>query len=525
MPFTDWQKFQLHEVGLESTELPSGKNHENFFNSVYLPTLLSPIALVSGLWGLRAATLVAGLIGLFYLFRLCRRCSDQYSAVLGVAVAGLTIPLLPYLHLFYMETYIFTLICCGWERLQKRDRPIGGDLITAIVLLAIPFVHLRASFIAAALYLLLLYQLYSDGKTKRALVFVALAAASLLTLLALNQTIYGSISGPIVGKLPPPSQWFSYFSMQLFNLHHGLFAYAPVWLLGIAGLLSGTARGSTLVRQGLVLAAIAAATSVGRDAGESWPARYWIPLIPMLAVGFSAWWDVARRPLPRLVAMLLIGFTLANTFMFFRVPNDFLENRASTKTYQTLFDKFGHLNFGVVLPVVANDEPNLAAAQNLAILSGVFILLLVMAARRRHSVYAVLSLLLIAAAADLARVSVLKPTDYTSELEPGRLRVNFDTPVKAVYVQFGDYRIPWYNLTEGQRFALSSVSSDGRQFHADLAANQVVGASCRGSIKSVTIESPPAGGVDIGSEASHKLVVYRSKSLLRKNLSFLRKPC
>jgi len=304
-----------------------------------------------------------------------------------------------------------------------------------------------------------------------------------------------------------------------------LFAYAPVWLLGVAGLLVGTVRGSALVRQALVLAAIAAATSVGRDAGESWPARYWIPLIPMFAVGFCAWWDNARRPLPRLVATLLVAFSLVNTVLFFYAPNDFLENRASTKTYQTLFDTFGHLDFGLVLPVVADDQPNLAAAHGLAIFSGIFIFLMAMAAMRRHAVYAVLCLALIAVAADLAHVCVLGPADYRTELAPGRLKIDFNTRVKAVYVQFGDYRDPWYDLTYGQRFAVNSLSSDGRGYQADLAANQVVGASCRGGIQSVTIESPPDAGVDVGSEASQKLVVYRSESLLRRSLSFLRKPC
>jgi len=144
---------------------------------------------------------------------------------------------------------------------------------------------------------------------------------------------------------------------------------------------------------------------------------------------------------------------------------------------------------------------------------------------RRHAVYAVLCLALIAVAADLAHVCVLGPADYRTELAPGRLKIDFNTRVKAVYVQFGDYRDPWYDLTYGQRFAVNSLSSDGRGYQADLAANQVVGASCRGGIQSVTIESPPDAGVDVGSEASQKLVVYRSESLLRRSLSFLRKPC
>jgi hypothetical protein len=422
-----------------------------------------------------------------------------------------------------METYLFALICCGWERLQTRDRGIGGDLTTAIVLLAIPFTHLRASLIAGALYFILLYQLYSSGKTRRALALIALGAASMLALLGLNQAIYGSITGPVTGAILAPSQGFSYYSMQLFNLHHGLFAYAPVWLLGFAGLFSGAVRGLPLLRQGLVLAAIAALTSIGQDAGESWPARYWVPLIPMLAVGFCTWWSMVRGALPRLVAVILVAFTLVNTILFFRFPNQFLENRASTRTYQTLFDMFGHLNFGVVLPAPVDDATNSAAAEELTVGAALFILLMAAAAVRRNPAYAVGPLLMLFAAADLARVSVVKPGDYQADLQRGRVTINFDVPIKAAYVQLGRPEYPWYNWPDWQTFALTTTGFDGPQLHAALAANHVVAASCRGYIKTIEIDSP--GRVDVGSEASSRLVVYRSNSWLRKSLTLLRKPC
>ena len=40
-------------------------------------------------------------------------------ALLATVVAGFTIPLLPYLHLFYMEAFLFALVACGWDRVQS----------------------------------------------------------------------------------------------------------------------------------------------------------------------------------------------------------------------------------------------------------------------------------------------------------------------------------------------------------------------------------------------------------------------
>jgi uncharacterized membrane protein YjdF len=523
MPLAEWQEFVTRMVQQNVPELPSGAHGESFFNGVYLPTLLSPIAMIAGLWGLRAVSLVFGFFSLFALFRMCRSSYGPGAALLATTLAGLTIPLLPYLHLFYMEIYLFGLICLAWSRLQNRDRSWTGELVTAALIFVIPFVHMRGSFIASALFTIQAFNLYRRGKLPWVFHFAVFGVGFLAVLMGLNHLIYGSVTGPVTGALPPPAQWFSYFAMQLFNLHHGLFAYAPIWMIGFAGLLAGAWRGNPLAREGLLLAIVAVLTGVGQDAGESWPARYWTQVIPMLTVGICVWWEASRQALPRLVAVLLILFTLVNTVMFFRAPNDFLENRASTRTYQELFDATGHVHFGVVLPVVANDEPNLVAERNLAIGAIIFIAVLAVGAIRQKGSYAVVPLLLIAAAIDLSRVSVLKTGEYQAEAEPHKLNVVLVTPARAAYVQFGNPLLPWYKFPYFAHFTVALIGDGGRTEEVTMEANQIVSGSCRSGLRSMTIVSPAS--FNLQDEVARELVVYRSRSWLRTKLGLFERPC
>ncbi len=525
MTLPEWQQLYLAVTRTPTGELPAGANNIVLLNAIYVPTVLAPIAAFFSLSGLRVATLITGLAGLFFLYRLCRRFSPPGPALLATVVAGFTIPLLPYLHLFYMEAFLFALVACGWDRVQEAGHSARYDALTAFVLLAIPFVQMRGSVVAAALYLLLLWQLYASGLKTRAIALTGSAVVALAALCWLNYAIYGAITGPVNTARPPlPSQWFPVLSMQLFNIRHGLFAYAPIWLLGYAGLWAGAINGPPIVRQGLVLASIAAITSVGVNPGECWPARFWVLAVPMLSVGLCCWWTLARKSSLRWIAIALIALTLVNTALFFWKPNDFLDNRQSTKTYQTLFDRFGQLDFGLVLPVEVDDAQDVAAARNLALGAGLFIVLTAAAARtqRLRWAYAAPAVLLLIACIDLARVRVMEPPAYQAQIDPKRLGIDFGQPVTAGYIQFGHAAQTWSVPPDWPRFSATYLGTAG-EARLQFSADQVVPFSCVSGVTSVTIES--SADFDLAAEAGYKLTVYQSRSILRGALSALRNPC
>jgi hypothetical protein len=507
----DWQVVYFNITHQTPNDVPLGGNGIVPMNGVYLATLLAPIAWMFSLAGLRDATLIAGLFGLFQLFRLCRQATDAKSALIGVALAGLSIPLLPYLHLFYMETFIFALVCWGWARVQETNRSHGGDFLTAAVILVIPFVHLRGSVVAAALYIILMGSLYRQGIRNRAFVLALVGAAAMAMLIFLNLHIYGAITGPVSTARPPmPWQLFPVLAMQLFNVHHGLLAYAPVWILGYSGLWIAAVRGPNIGRQGLILAAIAAMTSIGVNPGECWPARFWVLSVPMMTVGFCIWWNAESKILPKLIGLMLIAFTLINTIIFIINPNSFLENRETTSTYQMLFNETRHFHFGLILPVEVDDAEDGDAARNFAVAAGLFGLLIAASALRTNRIYALGALLILLGGVELTRVRILPASSYRTTIMPNRLDIEFAKPVAGAYVQLGHYWATWFDPPNW--FKVATTNSSGQQTQEVLSANQVIPISCSAKIKSISVESQ--GGFDLGAEADYRLVLYRSSSII-----------
>ncbi|GAC1333827.1 MAG: hypothetical protein NVSMB28_30850 [Collimonas sp.] len=404
---------------------------------------------------------------------------------------------------------MFSIVCFTWDRLQDKERGIAGDLITAIFILSIPFVHLRGSVVSVFLYAIFLWQMHEQGLTKRAVGMLALAVAALALLVSLNVYIYGAIAGPVNTARPPtPAEWFSVLSMQLFNVRHGLAAYAPVWLVGYAGLwMRGTSK-SRIGTQALILAIIAALTGIGINPGECWPARFWVLSIPMLTVGFCIFWHNGKGKLLQSISIALIALTLINTVIFIKKPNDFLENRQSTTTYQEFFNKFGHVNVGLALPVEVDDSVNLDAARNLTVGAGIFILMMVLAARR-NKLFSIPAALIILAAIDLSRVNIVSPLAYTLTQDKYNINIKTTHPFRSGYVQIGNRYETWFTPPDWQRFNVTFGS--GKE---TLSANQVIPFACSKPFDSIAIES--SGAFSVGEQSNKYFALYQSDSIVKR---------
>ena len=229
MPLAEWNRVMLHVTHGGATSLPAGGGGVVVMNGVYWPVILSPVAGLFSLGGLRAATLLAGLAGLAALHRLLRRVAGPLPSLAALFIVAFSMPLLPYLHLFYMETFLFALVCWAWQRLQATGRGVSYDLLTAAILI----VHMRGSGVAALLFDGLLAQVLERRLWRRAALLLALAATTAIGFVGLNLAIYGAVTGPVNTARPPsPADWFPVLSMQLFNVHRGRFVYAPIWSPG-----------------------------------------------------------------------------------------------------------------------------------------------------------------------------------------------------------------------------------------------------------------------------------------------------
>jgi hypothetical protein len=520
MSLSEWEPFSFAANGIHAAALPV-VNGTLLINSVYLSTLLSPIGAAFGLAGLRLVTLVVGIVGLFSLLRLCRQFASPEASLLAVGTASFTIPLLPYLHLFLMETFLFAGVSIAWLFLHRAKRSARSDWLLGILILALPFVHMRGSVVAAILYMMLLWRVYQAHQFQRAVGLVLLGAVAVAALASINLFVYGAIIGPVhpgnTARPPSASEWFSILSMQLFNVRHGLIAYAPIWLLGYAGLCAGSIRGSLIAREGLLLAFIATVTGVGINAGECWPARFWVLSIPMLTVGLCQFWEMAKPLTARLIALALLSLTLINTIIFLQTPNAFLENRQTTTTYQTLYDATGLLNLGLILPVESGDLPNRLAAGTMTIGAAIFIGFMILALLHRSTISAVIAAVLLMVPFDIARVQPVPRSDYNLSTDSTHLHIAFTKPLLAVYVQFGRRYELWF-VPPWPRFLVSVTGADPHPNQDTIAANQVLAACCW--ISGMSVEES-GGSVDLDEEARSSLAIYRSNSIIRRLLSSL----
>lgn len=517
MPVAEWSQLSLRVSGNPSSALPSGGGGAFLMNGVYIPTLLSPVAGLLALRGLRLATFVVGIGGLFCLYQLLRKAGGPLAALASLAIAAFSLPLLPYLHLFYMETFVFALVCWAWLRLQTHVRRLSGDLLTTLIIVAIPFAHLRGAVVAALLFAGLIATLVRQRLWTRAATICALAAFSGLVFVLLNVSIYGAITGPVNTARPPlPTQWFPVLSIQLFNVRHGLFAYGPIWVLGYAGLWASLGLSSgppgdkrlAIARQALILATAAALTGVGVNPGECWPARFWVLSVPMLSIGLCVWIDRARGVAAMACLLLLLVPTLANGVLFFRAPNSFLEDRQTSMTYDALFDRFGHFDINVLLPVENDDDANRVAAARLALGAGTFILLMALALRYRAASLPALVLLLVVI--DLSRVHRVAGRVVTASQD--HLQIAVSRPVRVAMLEFGHGEQVWFAPDKFERFQVEAIGRAGRTT-ALRDANQDLTVACHSGLRGIDITSE---GRDLRAQADYRLRLLASDSLLRR---------
>lgn len=521
MTLDEWSPLYKAVTGSPANSLPVGGGGTVLMNGVYVPVLLSPVAFFFKLNGLRFVALLSGLCGLFFLLRLCRRVGSPVGAILSVFVAAFTIPLLPYLHLIYMEAFLFAMVCVIWDRLQEEGR---NDIVTGLLAIFIPLIHMRGSVVAAVFFGALLWKQYRNGQAKKAMALAVVAFGALVAFMGLNIAVYGAITGPVNSARPPmPSEWFSVLSMQLFNIRHGLIVYAPVWLFGIAGLIAGAVKRIRLASQGLVLLGVAMVTGVGVNPGECWPARFWVLSVPMLAVGFCTAWELGKSVAIRGIGAILLALSLVNAAIFFLIPNAFLENRQTTATYQKLYDYFGGFNFGFIFPVEIDDAMNVSVASTFFMLSSFFVLFLVVSMFRRENFCALVCVLLIVSAFDFSRVEVLPGNEFNLVKRENGFDVNFSKYNKKYYIQFGNYWETWFVPPDLVNFNVSSQGFSGVGQLEALPANQVIPVSCRSGVRSIHVDGSPV--FDFSRRISQHFNVYRSKSIILRLFPALADPC
>ncbi len=319
-------------------------------HSIVHSVLLAPFAGLGGLSAARWAQVAMGLLSLLSFRVILRNLQLSNYLIILISILMISIPVLPYLKLLYSEIWLFCIV--AWL-LAVLSTPVfhARSLWIAVALCcALVFVHIRMVPIACGFGIFALVRAVSSHIDRRQLGFVSIALAAAIALWFWYQSVIAGAAGLTASApfSPSSASVSDRLAVQLAGYRHGLLLHAPVYLLGVAGLVVGVRdRRPLAITAGAALVAYVLAFMWG-TASESYTARFWVGAIPLLLLGILLWIDKATlRPLPWLAAFPVIAFSAAVTVAFFRNPDLLLINRFHSVMFDNWFS--AGLPFNVAL--------------------------------------------------------------------------------------------------------------------------------------------------------------------------------
>ncbi len=280
---------------------------DRFYIRVYPPELLSSVhspvhsILISpfvGLWGPeggRWAQFAVALAGFFALAKLLQRFSTPVLSVLISFFIFTTLPVFSYASLLYSEIWLMTLLSIALYISTQKSLPLFSLYLGLSASLILPFFHIRTALISAVLVIYLVLRVMSELKEHPNYRRIILCSV-LYAMIALAGFVWFQISwsGSVFGSAKAPfepgfTMFFQRLAIQLWTMRHGLLIFNPALILGIIGLVIGVINKSTQARLGLVLLGVYSLTFVWGAASDSFPARFWVVVLPVFAMGLAIW--------------------------------------------------------------------------------------------------------------------------------------------------------------------------------------------------------------------------------------------
>jgi hypothetical protein len=303
----------------------------------------------AGIEAARWLCFVVGCAGLLMLYAALRPRFAALPALLALSAIALSLPFAPYLQLLYPEMLLFAAIAGGLVALAY-----GRYTAAAVVAALLPFIHLRASPLSLVLVTTVIALMLRDRRPVAAVIRAAVLYAFLIVVFVACQIeIYGSVTGSAFPTFAPSAALFvQRLGMQLYDVRHGAVAYAPLLLIGFAGLVRGALCRDRLSIVCTLLLVATVGTFMWSTAEESWEGRFWISALPFVAYGMAFWFSecsgvvdwLPAMPLAFVSAMVLVAYALH--------PLWFLESRQASVFYTALYP-LTHVHIGLLLPVDA----------------------------------------------------------------------------------------------------------------------------------------------------------------------------
>ena len=261
-----------------------------------LSFLLAPVYALGGRpAGVVFLSIVAAALGLL-VRRLARQAGADEDAALLAWAATVGPPVFFYTHFIYTEVVCAFAIALALLLLLSSPGPAKAA-VAALALSALPWLHVKVALVSVVLGVYALVRLRGRAR----LAFAVTAGAMALLYLGYFWVIfgrpdpfalYGSRIPKPMARMTPGRTLLGVFLDGGF----GLLVYAPVFILGLAGLgpLLGRSR-RELWAFGLTIVAVMVPVLAWKNWwGFSPPGRFLVPLLPVLAVAAAA--RVTQRP-------------------------------------------------------------------------------------------------------------------------------------------------------------------------------------------------------------------------------------
>ena len=313
----DYQNFFRGKIG---PHLAVGTPYS--VHGIGLPLLLVPGYAIAGMSGVLVTLALLGAVLAGSIFRVGRHLgvSDE-AATLAASAFALTSPALFLCASAYPELPAAVVVMVVFARLSSQA-PSSHYVALALAILVgtLPFFHMKFLLLAIVLWLALSVRLPS----KRAR--IAIGAGALVGAAALAVFFYHT-----TGSFDPTSSYgrqrifVSGIPMGLagllFDQEYGLAVFAPVYLVGLVGLVTLVRRHTFL---GVLAVGVLAAVALPGAAHPLWsggnspPARFLFPALPLIALTIGCLWSWERKwGIARwLPVLLILSFSVAAFTVF-----------------------------------------------------------------------------------------------------------------------------------------------------------------------------------------------------------------
>jgi hypothetical protein len=305
-----------------------GRNGEIYsIHAPGLPVLVAPAFAIAGYSGVVVFLILLASAGTALAWHLAWTVSRRTDAA-WVAWAATTLSVSAIFHSFtvYPDGPGAVIALTGvWALLRaERESRTGGERLApwwlhGAALAMLPWIHTRFALIAGSLGALVLLRLSTTRNAAgKAVAFLTVPAVSALCWVGFFIAIYGTPdpSAPYANEEGSASFIPGGLAGLFFDQRFGVFAYAPVLMTAIAGLVVMVRRRESR-RLGLellfvVVPYLLAVTHFAMWwGGTSAPGRFFVPMLPIMAIPVAVCWTAVRS---RAMRVTVVAGLMATVF-------------------------------------------------------------------------------------------------------------------------------------------------------------------------------------------------------------------